>query len=232
MKPDKTKVKNFNLLTKAEILWLENHFCKHGHRYTEHRHCFIAEDPELERIGFFDIESGLSLTADFGYLFSYCIKELDGPIIKNCIKPSEMRNDKIRDKRLVQDLCKDFHKFDVLVVYYGCDKPMRHDFPFARTRALKWGIGDFPKQKEKKVIDVYDIAKTKLKLARRRAVDVGRILGVEYKGEPVNPDIWQSASSGNPKALARILKHNEEDVIMLEKIWKILQPYKDYRISL
>ena len=62
---------NFNRLKKDEMLWLYSHYCKHGHRYTEHPKCFHEEHAELvdaERVGFVDIETS-GLNADFGWIF-------------------------------------------------------------------------------------------------------------------------------------------------------------------
>lgn len=222
---------NFNNLKKVDILWLFNHFCKHGHRYTEHPKCYRKEHQDPEKIVMLDIESGGSLTADFGYMFSYALKDLNGKVYSNVITGEEIRNEKIRDKRLVKDFCRDIKPYDVIVVYYGCDKPMRHDIPFLRTRAVKWGIDDFPLHKEKKVVDVYDIIKTKFRLARRRMADACRLFEIPYSDHPVNPVVWQNALSGNKKALDYIVLHNEEDVISLDLLYQKVIRFKEYKTT-
>lgn len=217
-------------LRKSQLEWLGTHYCKCGHTYLEHWGCYLKENPSdsplYEKIAFFDIESGGSLTADWGYTLTYCLKELDGPTIKRFITPNEVRNKKVRDKRLLKQFCQDVKQFDKLVVYYGKDAPNRHDIPFLRTRSAKWGVTDFPKWKEKKVVDVYDIIKTKFKLARRRMDDACRLFNIPSKATPLNPDVWQDALAGKEWAIKYILKHNEEDVISLEKLWKLVVQYK------
>lgn len=214
-------------LTKKEIVWLAKHKCKaHRHDFLSHYNCFLLENPEQtkEHIGFLDIESGGSLTADFGYTLTYCIKTLDGEIIKNKIKPSEIRS-KIKDKRLVSDFCRDIKNFDVIVVYYGRDGHWRHDLPFLRTRCTKWDI-DFMLPKSVKVIDVYDIIKSKFKLAHNRMQSACELFNIPSKGHKLNPEVWQDALAGKQKAIDYILTHNIEDVVSLENLYKKVVRYK------
>ena len=213
-------------LKKDEIIYLAEHQCRHRHTYLDHYSCYTKEKHLDKKIGFFDIESGGSLTADFGYMFSYCIKELNGKTISNCITSDEIKTLKF-DKRLVTDLCKDLRKFDTLVVYYGKDFRNRHDFPFSRTRAVKWGLDDFPKWKELKIIDVYDIIKNKFKLARSSMLRACSLFDIGAKTHPINFEVWQGALAGNQKALDYIITHNKEDVVSLEKLWVKVFNYKE-----
>jgi len=229
-------VLNINRLKKTEILWLANHYCKHHHTYLEHPVCFEKEKPETspiyEKIGFLDIESGGSLTGEFGYVFSYCIKEFGkNKIYKRVIKPEEIKNKHIRDKNVIKQFCNDVRQFDVIVVYYGKDYRNRHDLPFLRTRAVKWGIKNFPLWKEKHVIDVYDIIRNKFKLYKNRMEDACRVFNISCKAHPLNPDVWQDALTGDTKALNYILTHNIEDVLSLEKLYKKVIMYKETRTT-
>ena len=214
-----------------ELRFLYNNSCKkHGHRYIEHYGCYLHEFPHKEKIAFFDIESGGSLSADFGYCFCYCIKELNGKVFKNCITPKEVHDPKVRDKRLVRDLCNHLKQYDLVVVYYGNGK-YRHDLPFVRTRAVKWGL-EFPPEKILKVMDVYDTIKLKFKLARNRMNDACRLFNIPLKNDAVNPEIWQSALTGQQKALDYIVNHCIEDVKKLEKLYKLVVPYRNTRSNL
>jgi len=76
---------NLNRLKKEEILWLFNHYCRHGHRYIEHLACFEKENPPSpikEKIGFIDIECCVTpghkiLTGDLRWISVENIKEGD-----------------------------------------------------------------------------------------------------------------------------------------------------------
>ena len=85
---------NFNRLRKDQILFLYNHRCEaHNRRYSEHPHCFERERYKLEncpiqseKIGVLDIET-TNLTATYGYVLSYAIKEVGKDNIKGRIPP-------------------------------------------------------------------------------------------------------------------------------------------------
>ena len=220
---------NLNHLKKTEILWLWNHRCRHGQRYIHHPHCFHVErngytDEECpvrhEKTGFLDIES-TGLKANWDFVISYCIKQLDGKMYEALITPKEIKN-YIFDHNILRQLCIDIKKFDRIVVYWGKDR--RHDLPFLRTRALKWKL-NFPLYKEIFVTDAYDMAKSKLSLHSYRLDVVCQFFGIPAKGHKLDPERWQKAQAGCRKSLKWILEHNREDVISLEEAWKKLVPF-------
>jgi uncharacterized protein YprB with RNaseH-like and TPR domain len=66
---------------------------------------------------------------------------------------------------------------------------------------------------------------------RRRMDDACRLFNIPSKAHPLNPDIWQDALAGNTKALDYILKHNEEDIISLQNLYKKVIKYKETRTT-
>jgi len=219
---------NYNRLKKQEILWLYNHHCKHGHRYSEHPTCFAEEHGDqvaAEKIGFIDIET-TGLQAQFGYIFCFSLKELDGEIVHRSITSQEIRSYKF-DKGVIQDFLKAIEGYDRLIGYYS--KDYRFDIPFLRTRALKWGL-NFPGWKDILFTDVYDLVKSKLRLNRNRMEVACEMLGILSKQHRLNPEVWQRGQAGDQKSLAWIQKHCDEDVISLEQLYKRLKdfgrPYK------
>lgn len=228
-------MENLYDLTKAELVGQlleyknkEKFRCRHGHSGLSHKNCYFKELGIEQKIAIFDIET-FELYADWGFMFCYCLKELEGDIITGCIRGKDVINHKVRDKKLVQQLCKDLKKFDVLVVYYGKDtggKWQRHDISFARTRAWHWHIKSFPKDREKTIIDVYDIVKAKSKMKSNSLEHACSLFDIPVKLSPHSPDIWQRARDGNEKALGYVVKHCEEDVIATEALYKEVYEYK------
>jgi len=211
---------NLNKLPKDEILWLFNHQCQHGHRYTEHPRCFLIENAGIvreEKIGFLDIET-TNLNADFGYILCYSLKELDGKLTHRTVMPKEIRAYSF-DRGVVRRFLKDIEPFDRLVGYYSKDR--RFDIPYLRTRALKWGL-DFPAYKDFMFTDAFDLVKPKLKLHRNRLEVACDLLGIPSKGHRLNPEIWQRAQAGSKQALDYIQRHCDEDVLSLEQVFKRL----------
>ncbi len=214
-----------NQLTKVELLWLSEHYCKaHRHDFLSHYNCFLKEkpldSPFYERIGFLDIEA-TGLKANWDFMLCYCIKEFGGKIYGRHLEPKEILTYKF-DRDLIKELLSDLQGFHRIVVYYG--KDYRYDIPFVRTRALKWDV-DFPVYKSHWVTDVYDIAKQKLCLHRTRLETVCNLLGIPSKGHRLEPDIWQKAQAGHKPSLSFIFSHCKEDVTSLEGAWKRLEQY-------
>lgn len=227
---------NFNKLLKQEILWLYNHNCKaHGHRYTEHMHCFEKERGDIkdcqiqtERVGFLDIET-TNLHATFGYIFSYAFKEVGCEPVGRVLRPNEIRKG-VFDKILMKEFVANTKGIDRYIVYWGRDG--RFDIPFLRTRALHWNL-DFPGYRELYVTDAYDAVRMKLRLHRRRLETACEFLQIPCKQHRLNPQVWQRAMAGDQKSLTYIYKHNLEDVYSLEALWLKLERFvRKSRLSL
>jgi len=210
-------------LKKDQIIWLGEHYCKHGVSYLEHYNCYLREHPEMdkEKIGFLDIET-TGFYADYDFMLSYCILDDDtNTIYSGLITPSEIKKLTF-DKRLVKDLVKDMRRFDRLIVYNGVD--YRFDIPFARTRALRWGL-DFPSYREIFVNDVYGTVKQKLRLSRKKLANACGLLDIPAKEHTGDPNIWMRAAVGDKEALDYILVHNIEDVQSLKELYHKVEKF-------
>lgn len=213
----------YNIIKKMDknsILKLATARCEDGRYALELRGEPVIDKPINERIGFFDIEAS-NLKATFGYMFCYCIKELDGKIIANSVTQKEILNYDF-DKRLMKELCADLRKFDRIVVQYGSD--YKFDLPFVRTRAVHYGL-DFPLYKEINVTDTHSILKAKFKLHSNRLETACQFFDIEAKGHKLEPVIWNKALAGDPKSLDYILTHCKEDVVSLEEVYKRICDY-------
>lgn len=214
---------NFNRMLKEDILWEYNHYCKHGHRYTEHPKCFLEEYGNklatIQRIVCLDIET-TNLSADFGYILCYSMKELGGDIIHRTITPKEIKTYKF-DEGIVKQFLKDIKGVDKVITYYGSN----FDLPYLRTRALRFGL-PFPGWKELLSVDVYYIARSKLRTHRKRLETVADLMNIPSKEHRLNPEIWQRAQAGSVRALEYIQQHCDEDVITLEEVYKRLVNFR------
>ena len=199
-------------LRKDKIIWLNNHKCKHGHTYLEHYNCYLAENPEEHKIGYFDIESS-SLVADFGFCIAWKILAEDGQMHGRVITKDEVLGKGRPDKKLMKELTETLSHFDLVYTYNGT----RFDFPFVRTRCLINGLS-FPTFGSIKHKDVYYIIKTKFK-THRKSLEVAceMLLGESNKTHWMG-DHWIKAVQGNRKSLEYIEDHCERDVHDLRKL--------------
>ena len=73
--------------------------------------------------------------------------------------------------------------------------------------------------------DVYDWTRNMLSMHSYRLGTVCGEFGIPAKMHPLTGQVWIKANAGNPKALKFILEHNDEDVICLEPVYKMLEPF-------
>lgn len=213
-------------LKKAEIVWLSNHRCRHGHTYLDHYNCFLNESPKdaplLNKIGFFDIETH-NLKASIGTLFGYCIlDDKTDKIYQDWLKPEDFTlGEEPNEKRVIENMVKDLRRFDVIVTYFGT----RFDFPYARTKALMNDI-PFPEYGELVHQDLYYMVKSKLSL-HRNSLDVAceTVLGHSEKTR-VTPKDWIKALHGNAQALKYISDHCIIDVDLTKQLYHKIIPFR------
>lgn len=197
--------------------------CIHRHTKRTHPACFakgIVKDSAEEKlpwyedgckIGYLDIETANGFSADFGMMLSWCIKEKGGKITSDVITKAELFSYRF-DRRIVQSLCRELKKYDIIVTYYGT----MFDIPYTRAKALHYGF-DFPEYGDLYHFDLFYLVKSKLKLSRKSLDRACSYLGIEGKTH-LDADTWIRASYGDKKALKYVLEHNEFDVDILEKL--------------
>lgn len=209
-------------MKKNEIVWLATHYCVHRSPFLIHYSCYLREHPDREKIGFLDVEAS-NLDADFGIILSYCIKELDGPILGEVISESDIlwgARAGHEDKHLVKKLVDDLQGFDRIVTYYG----KRFDVPYIRARALSNGL-TFPNYGTLKHLDLYDVVKSKLKISSRRQANVAQLVLGKTDKTAVEAKYWRGGQRGDAKSLKYVFEHNRIDVMELEALYKKLLPF-------
>lgn len=201
-----------NILKKDKIIWLARNRCRHGHTYLEHYNCYLSENPDEGREGYFDIESS-SLVADFGFCIAWKILDKDGTLHGRTITKDEVLNNPIPDKQLMKELVEEFKNYDTLYTFYGTG----FDFPFVRTRCTIAGI-PFPEFGQLKHKDIYYIIKNKTKL-HRKSLEVAceMLLGTSNKTHWMGKH-WIGAVQGKQKSLDYIEDHCNKDVIDLKAL--------------
>ena len=220
-------------LSKNDIMRLARLTCKeHGHSYLAHPNCAYKDNILMpsesgkgfilkEKIGTVDIETfTFNFRADMGIMLTYCIKELNGKIIKGSITPAECKLAENNDKRLVQDMIKDLKGFTRVIGHFSG----YFDLPFMRTRAVYYGM-DFPIFKDIYHTDTWRILKSKFKLKSNSLRNACDFFGIPSKGHKFGFDAWYRAAKGTQKDIDFVLTHNIEDVESTEALWKKINIY-------
>lgn len=217
-------------LTKEELIYLDENYCKHGHTLWEHWNCYEAmkqKDGKMadikERVGYLDIESS-HLKATFGLVFCYCIKDgLGKKIFERTVTKKELFGKEL-DKGVIAQCCEDMRQFSRLVTWYGA----RFDIPFLRTRAEFHGI-EFPKNKEIWHTDGWKICHDKMLLHSNRLNVVQEFFGGGSEKTKINPLIWLRAQQGHAPSLKYIRDHCIIDVVELQKVCEKILKYAPRR---
>ena len=188
--------------------------------YLEHYSCYLKENPERNRIGFFDIEVS-NLNANFGYVLCYAIlDDKSGEVIGRIIDPADIRNGTF-DRNLIKQLLEDFDQFDTLIGYYST----RFDIPFVRSRAVHHGF-KFPVYGAMNHVDIYYIIRNKFKLHRNSLEEATRFLLGDSNKTRIDNKIWMRATAGDAKALAYVYEHCEYDVIDTKRLYDKVIDFK------
>jgi len=215
--------------------------CKHRHTFEEHPGCFAAGNlnekdadkvakelgipwfqlPEY-RMGYIDIET-TGLEADVSHMLTWAIKQKGGKVIVNSITKKELFDDG-DESRVVTSLLEEMRKYKILVGYYSGS--MHFDIPYIRTKALHYGML-FPEYGSIYHFDIYNTAKSRLKLSRCSLENVCAYLNIKGK-TPLDRAVWMRARYGNPKALDEVLEHNIADVVILEELHEKLTPFRKW----
>lgn len=121
------------------------------------------------------------------------------------------------DGRIVTELAELIRDADILVAHNA----NRFDVPMFNNRLLALGLEPMG---PKRTIDTLLLAKKNFRLAYNKLDYLGEYLGLGRKIK-TDFDLWRSCYNGDEKALAKMLKYNRQDVVLLEQVYDRLLPY-------
>lgn len=131
------------------------------------------------------------------------------------------------DKALLKPLWKLLDEADIVVAHNG----ISFDDKKVRARFIKHG---FHPPSSYKAIDTRRIAKSKFGFTSNKLEHLAKYLEVEHKKLTVRKfdgfELWKECLAGNLKAWKEMEKYNKLDVLVLEEIYRKLQPW-DNRIN-
>lgn len=169
------------------------------------------------KIMILDIEAS-NLSANFGHMISFGYKWLGAKevYVKAINDFKGFKKNHVDDEGLVRWAAGEMTKADIWVTWYG----KGFDIPYIQTRCLKHKIGILP---ETPHVDGWAVAKYKMRMTSNRLESVATFLGVSSKTH-LDGNIWDRAAAGYEKDIKYIVKHNKEDVLSLERVYKIILP--------
>lgn len=180
------------------------------------------------RIGLWDLEAS-GLAATFGGLFCGTVKELNGSSVTFRIDESPTYKKEPWDDHDVAVKVRDeLETYQLVIGYNSIGWGGRgFDLPFLNSRLLRHRERIL--SPEVKHVDLYMVARNKLKLHSNRLEALLEHLGTRVRKTPLKPEDWRRASAGDKKAMDRIVSHNVPDVVALEECFLRMIPFLDVR---
>ena len=172
---------------------------------------------------FYDIEAG-QLDPQRGrlYVFGYKWmgeKKVHTPSIIDDNPPCECCGlMKLDDRGLVKVAHKILSQADVVVTFNG----RLFDEPFLRSKFMR---GNLPVLGFSRHVDLYQIARHKMRLAPKSLANISHYLQLKHQKTKLDWDIWTQAGDGQSKAMRYIQAHAAADVLVTEELYQRFLPY-------
>lgn len=153
------------------------------------------------------------------YILSFAYK-FEGEKVqsKGLIDYPGFKKDMEDDSALVKELWDVFDKADIVVAHNG-DR-----FDILRANARFVGLGLNPPSPYKSV-DTCKIARRYFKFDSNKLDNLGHYLGLGRKLPNTGFDLWKRCMTGDPQAWKEMIRYNERDVILLEKVYLKLRSW-------
>jgi len=130
------------------------------------------------------------------------------------------------DRTMIEKFVKVMNKADEIVAHNGDN----FDIKWLRTRCIRFGVRIDPNIV---TIDTLKLCRSKFNFNSNRLDYVAKFLGVGEKQETGGFDLWKDITINNDrKALKRMVKYCDNDVVILEKAWDKLNQYVPAKTSI
>ena len=167
----------------------------------------------------FDVET-TGLKADFSIVLSAVIKPFkQEPIIFRADNYTPWcLGHRLNDQEICRDITNELSQHAVIVTHYGA----KFDIPYTRAKMIRYGLPPLPPMF---AVDTYSLAKANMLVSRRRLEALCEYLSLGQKTS-VEGNLWmEAAMNGDKEAMDKIVEHNIQDCVLLEKLACLLFPY-------
>lgn len=182
---------------------------------------------QLKRL-FFDIETSPNLVFSWN-VGHECRIDYDNIVKERAIiticykwqgnpKVYKLTWDKGDDKKMLQDFIKVMHEADEIIGHNS----NQFDTKWIRTRCLYHNIPMAPTFTS---IDTLRVSRGGFKFNSNRLDYITKFLGIGKKKETGGFSLWKDVMKGSSKAMNKMVRYCQNDVVILEKVFKRLNPY-------
>jgi DNA polymerase elongation subunit (family B) len=188
----------------------------------------VAEKRELKRL-FFDIETSPNLVFSWN-VGHECRIDYDNIVEERAIiticykwegnpKVYKLTWDKNKcDKQMLKDFIKVMHEADQIIGHNS----IAFDTRWVRTRCLYHNILMMPEFTQ---LDTLKASRSNFRFNSNRLDYITKYLGIARKKDTGGFSLWKDCMAGSKKALDKMVKYCQNDVVILERVFKRLNPY-------
>ncbi len=185
----------------------------------------------LFKIGVLDIET-TGLWADFGYVLCAVLKDIETNKyeifrldempsyrkVKNLENPESWRR---IDRELLQKIREKYEEYDIIVHFNG----RNFDIKFLNTRLIKNNLPILPDMKQ---LDIFQIAKCRLRLRSKSLDDLKEFLEVDDERRGHQWEYWQMAAARIKAGHDFVVEHCMKDVDRLAQVTRRMKAQINY----
>lgn len=167
----------------------------------------------------YDIET-TGLKADFSIMLSAVIKPFkQEPIVFRADDYEPWKEGhRLNDQEICRDITNELSRHAIIITHYG----VGFDIPYTRAKMIRYGLPPLPPMFG---VDTYSLAKANMLVSRRRLEALAEYLSLGKK-TAVEGNLWmEAAMNGDKAAMDKIVEHNIQDCVLLEKLAAITFPY-------
>lgn len=139
----------------------------------------------------------------------------DEDIMSDCITPREVKHED--DARITRSLWGLLEEADIVIAHNG----KKFDIPKMNSRFILNGL---PPTSPYKQIDTKEVAARQFGFSSNKLDALAGYFDIEHKDD-TDFKLWVDCIEGKQDALDYMLKYNEKDVIILEKVYLKLRPW-------
>lgn len=185
----------------------------------------------LFKIGVLDIET-TGLWADFGYVLVAIMKDIETNEYQvfRLDETDSYRNAENRkhpefwrrvDRELLRNFRQEYEKYDIIIHFNGS----WFDIKFLNTRLIKNNLPVLPPMKQ---LDIYSIARYKLRLRSKRLDALKEFLEIDEEESGHQWEYWQMAANGIREGFDFVENHCRKDVDRLGQVTRRMKAYINY----
>lgn len=166
----------------------------------------------ISSFGLYNINAGINQIIKHGTVICWAAKWHDD---KNIIFDSDWTSS---HKKMIKNMWKLLDEADIVCTYNGYAFDMKE-------LSRQFLLLNMPPPSPYKQLDLYKVIKKNFRFISNKLDNVSQELGIGSKIKHTGMDLWNEVEAKDPAARKLMQKYNEQDTLLLEKLYNKLLPW-------